>query len=1146
MLCACDHLTDFALVSEIASDPAAFFNALGSLEINTPIPLSLSEFITDVANMSVSNWIGLSVLLLLMRVGLMLARKADDAQVYRAYHPRWYSLMTAEFENVGGFKFVRRVLLLQIAAILLGHPILGIFLFLPASSFTRAQLTMIAYVVLLFQFYCQLLFWGTGNDGTFVQFWAYLIDAIIVTLTAGLMAVIFGCAAIKTITLEPEWDEADTRTQPELEWVLLCRQTLGSRAEKSSNFESWRYPVLHALDSQADQFFSDKLHSPEDFFSITDGKMLCKLVYYRRSIFGGYRARQTILWKQSSRFLSDEVSGFESLPTKKSPKNFRGLRRGFRFFSKGPFQLVRGEMIKRRDDVTEEFCELMANDPATFQGGCDDQGNPLFLVGQVSPNEAGCLTADSVISEYHRVEIFVQRPEVDSRLKKIALHWKHRSQLSQKKNAVYRYIERWTKSLGSEHHEALEHRGSALERGRTIKSVGQSSLLQLPDGTVGFFAHLRMDEAMSTFLEAPLPTFVPVLKLKRVRASGSDSAFTAMYDGAAVNGSDLQLFMICTNSQRVCKNLALVYWSFILDGRTHSEAMHKLSTLAALPRGWRAARTFTGNFDPKKLRRAWMFASLFLCFSIFLVFTGVITLADQVDYGQLLTSMALNFCIDMATESFEAIVIGTLVFKIYQLMRQRLRKRQEQSAAVLIQLAFRRMQQHVKLHYDEVSKRNHLYMKTVLSTFEDQDKGSFIQHTLRDAMRAHAAAHDSVRRPKGVKMQSLLRGAQALPRTSESGRCMIGSGPDSTPAVFSPSVLDASGCSQPASLAGSLQLERRASTTESIVTSSDSDEKRILFQHIDAPRAVQTSSVRSEESEKKLIKRKHDPTTITPRAVQMSWLLREESEKKSLKEENHPSTTTEHEQKVAHINLLRKRGKILKRALGRAQVGVTQMQTERLRESRSQHLGDEALHQRAGVASAIPQLMRARQARLQSTCAAKCRCVVEASSEGGARRPTIQRAAAAAEPSKEQAHEQYVIAHEGGARASNQLSTSSDDEAPPDLQPTALVQARQQSNSAPVSNNDEEASAPGRYSGQWPDLQKVTPALEHGATIASWPELTPVGCDDVPTAPVRGKQVGVQDVRDTASTSNLDKLSPSSTNHEGFASLVWLDLPLDA
>lgn len=68
-------MTDFSLVSEIASDPAAFFNALGSLEINTPIPLSLSEFITDVANMSVSNWIGLSVLLLLMRVGLMLARK---------------------------------------------------------------------------------------------------------------------------------------------------------------------------------------------------------------------------------------------------------------------------------------------------------------------------------------------------------------------------------------------------------------------------------------------------------------------------------------------------------------------------------------------------------------------------------------------------------------------------------------------------------------------------------------------------------------------------------------------------------------------------------------------------------------------------------------------------------------------------------------------------------------------------------------------------------------------------------------------------------------------------------------------------------------------------------------------------------------
>ena len=70
MLCACDHLTDFALAAEVFNDPGAFFNSLGSLEINVPIPLSLSEFITSITTQPPMNWVMMGVMLMLMRVGL--------------------------------------------------------------------------------------------------------------------------------------------------------------------------------------------------------------------------------------------------------------------------------------------------------------------------------------------------------------------------------------------------------------------------------------------------------------------------------------------------------------------------------------------------------------------------------------------------------------------------------------------------------------------------------------------------------------------------------------------------------------------------------------------------------------------------------------------------------------------------------------------------------------------------------------------------------------------------------------------------------------------------------------------------------------------------------------------------------------------
>ena len=39
MVCACDHLTEFAVIASVLSRPDAFFSSLGRLKINLPAPL---------------------------------------------------------------------------------------------------------------------------------------------------------------------------------------------------------------------------------------------------------------------------------------------------------------------------------------------------------------------------------------------------------------------------------------------------------------------------------------------------------------------------------------------------------------------------------------------------------------------------------------------------------------------------------------------------------------------------------------------------------------------------------------------------------------------------------------------------------------------------------------------------------------------------------------------------------------------------------------------------------------------------------------------------------------------------------------------------------------------------------------------------
>ena len=66
--------------------------------------------------------------------------------------------------------FYQRAAAGQMIAVLSGHPILGILFMLPTMSFSRSQRAVMIYVLVMMQFYGQMLFWGTSNEdgGTMV------------------------------------------------------------------------------------------------------------------------------------------------------------------------------------------------------------------------------------------------------------------------------------------------------------------------------------------------------------------------------------------------------------------------------------------------------------------------------------------------------------------------------------------------------------------------------------------------------------------------------------------------------------------------------------------------------------------------------------------------------------------------------------------------------------------------------------------------------------------------------------------------------------------------------------------------------------------------------------------------------------------
>jgi len=172
--------------------------------------------------------------------------------------------------------------------------------------------------------------------------------------------------------------------------------------------------------------------------------------------------------------------------------------------------------------------------------------------------------------------------------------------------------------------------------------LSANSFLQLPDKTVGVLANYT-PVASGARTQMRVPTFVPMLALRRVREKGSvDVLFEASYSLCATSGHELSEMQVEQDPMSLLRVLARLNWSLLLAGWTHERCQQTLRNVIRVPHSWRGARLFVNNFEG--LRLAWIMNSIVLVLAMVTVGVTIFWLGDRVRYDLAITvSIAMPF-----------------------------------------------------------------------------------------------------------------------------------------------------------------------------------------------------------------------------------------------------------------------------------------------------------------------------------------------------------------------------------------------------------------------------------------------------------------------------------------------------------------------
>jgi hypothetical protein len=170
------------------------------------------------------------------------------------------------------------------------------------------------------------------------------------------------------------------------------------------------------------------------------------------------------------------------------------------------------------------------------------------------------------------------------------------------------------------------------------------------------------------------PKFVEVVHLGRHRPAFTCantftaeqlSTYTTTYKQDKLAGP-ITLDKVILTPMVVHRNLGIHYQRRVVEGFTHDEVMKEINEYCGLPVVWKGCLPFTGLFEPKRLRIAWIVNwSLFLGA---LAFLGnlYLTQREVLEWGPILSTFGISVVMAPASKLAKCIVITAVIWLILE------------------------------------------------------------------------------------------------------------------------------------------------------------------------------------------------------------------------------------------------------------------------------------------------------------------------------------------------------------------------------------------------------------------------------------------------------------------------------------------------
>jgi hypothetical protein len=170
------------------------------------------------------------------------------------------------------------------------------------------------------------------------------------------------------------------------------------------------------------------------------------------------------------------------------------------------------------------------------------------------------------------------------------------------------------------------------------------------------------------------PKFVEVVSLSRHRppcsvenlfASEQLGTYSATYRQHARDGP-VDLDKIILTPMVIHRNLGVHYQKRMVEGWNHEEVMQEINMYCGLPVVWRGCLPFTGMFEPKRLRRAWIVNWTLWFLLLAWLAWSFLSLRDTLPWPDIIATLLIGVILKPLSKMAQVMAIGLIVWYVLE------------------------------------------------------------------------------------------------------------------------------------------------------------------------------------------------------------------------------------------------------------------------------------------------------------------------------------------------------------------------------------------------------------------------------------------------------------------------------------------------